>query len=166
MQQPREQAEEEHPQRRKRRTGNRKTVGEDRRYSVCQRADQRLLRSDDPWRYGPCQGLLIRTLSLRRADPQEVRSVSGADQHPVGKSPLPNCRVCGPCQGLTNVLLPHCPRRRRRRRPPRGTVHVRGRAASSCQVPTPWRYGQCHGADYHSLAKCRPMELTVRVRGQ
>ncbi len=165
MQQPREQAEEEHPQRRNRRTGNRKTVGEDRRYSVCQRADQRLLRSDDPWRYGPCQGLLIRTLSLRRADPQEVRSVSGADQHPVGKRPLPNCRVCGPCQGLTNVLLPHCPRRRRRR-PPRGTVHVRGRAASSCQVPTPWRYGQCHGADYHSLAKCRPMELTVRVRGQ
>jgi hypothetical protein len=104
-------------------------------------ADQRLLRSGDPWRYGPCQGLLIRTLFATCRSPggtvcvrgrsascweaptaqlQGVRSLSGAHQRPLAK-----CR---------------------RRRSPGGTVRVRGRSASSCQVPTPWRYGPCQGA--------------------
>ncbi len=108
-------------------------------------ADQRLLRSSDPWRYGPCQGLLIRTRFATCRSPggtvcvrgrsascweaptaqlQGVRSLSGANQRPLAK-----CRL--------------------QRRPPGGTVRVRGRSASSCQVPTPWRYGPCQGADYH-----------------
>jgi hypothetical protein len=145
------------------RTGNRKTVGE-------QKKVQRL--SEGPISVScevatPGDTVLVRGcwsgLALRRADPQEVRSVSGADQRPVAKRLLPNCKVCGPCQGLTNVLLPSADynddplevrsvsgadqRPLAKYRPPGGMVRVREPITIS-------------------LAKCRPLELTVRVRGQ
>lgn len=89
VQQPREQAEEEHAQRQKRRTGNRKTVGEERRYSVCQRG---------------------RSASLAKWRPLEIRSVSGAADHDsLCDVPIP--RRYGLCQGPISVLLEsaHCP---------------------------------------------------------
>ncbi len=183
MQQPREQAEEEHAQRRKRKDRKQEDRWRTKEGTASVRgADQRLLRSSDPWRYGPCQGLLIRTRFATCRSPggtvcvrgrsascceaptaqlQGVRSLSGANQRPLAK-----CRL--------------------QRRPPGGTVRVRGRSASSCQVPTPWRYGPCQGADYHFscqvptpgaygpcegpmsvlLRSARAMGNTVLVRGR
>jgi hypothetical protein len=135
-----------------------------RRYSVCQRADQRLLRSGDPWRYGPCQGLLlIRTLFATCRSPGGTVCVRGRSASCWGV-PTAQPQVCGPCQGLTNVLLPWS------YGPCQGPISVllpstdplevwfRVREPITILLPSadPWSLRSVSGANERPLTKCQP----------
>ncbi len=91
--------------------------------------------------------------------------MSGADQRPLGKRPLPNCRVCGPCQGLTNVVLPSA-----NDDDDDDPLEVRSVSGSrlpfSCQEPTPGAYGPCEGPMSVLLRSASPLGNTVLVRGR
>ncbi len=92
-----------------------------RTYSICQRADQRLLRSGDPWRCGPCQGLLIRTLFATCRSPGGTVCVRGRSAS-CWKAPTAQLQSVRSLSGANQRPLAKC----RRRRPPGGTVRVRG----------------------------------------